>query len=250
MFHQQSFKNLFIFFCILAGFLAPALHASKTHPTKQEQWDAMAADVDRWIDPTGCTVDDEIKEIVIALNLSGIKTTASCEGHLDHGEPFPWVDIAIDMREAEKIEQEMSYNEEQIKNEEELLARKFPRLSELDRVNLPEAANLRKLFDKQWLMYDSIQKVLAKGLGPLNELLCQFYKHHRTSYDNMLIVPCNSLNPTPSMTLIRFYSIGGKRQCIRTPKEQRLNLAAYQEEMRAFANFLKKKFMSSKSQRE
>jgi len=242
MFLQQSLKKLFIF-SISVFFLSAGLYASKTHPTKQEQWDAMAADVDHWIDPTGRAVDSQIKEIVIALNLSGIKTDASCEGHLGRGNPFPWVDIVIDRQEVERVEQEILDNEKQMNNENELLVRNFPRLSELDRFDLPEAANLRKCRHKHFLLCDSMHKIFAKSLEPLNELLCQFYKHHRSSYDKMLIVSSDSAS---SMSVVRLYSIGEKRQCIRTAQEQRLNLAAYQEEMRAFATFLKKKFMSSK----
>lgn len=44
-------------------------------------------------DKPGQTIDQGILQTVIALNANNIPTLASCEGHLDHGEPFPWVDI-------------------------------------------------------------------------------------------------------------------------------------------------------------
>jgi hypothetical protein len=39
------------------------------------------------------SVDEHIRSIVAALQLHGITTFASCEGHLDHGCSYPWVDI-------------------------------------------------------------------------------------------------------------------------------------------------------------
>lgn len=49
--------------------------------------------VDRLADRLGMPVDDGIKSTVVALWVHGLQTTGSCEGHLDGGYPFPWVDI-------------------------------------------------------------------------------------------------------------------------------------------------------------
>jgi len=38
-------------------------------------------------------IDDKIQDLVSALNLRGIPTTGSCEGHIDHGSPAPWIKI-------------------------------------------------------------------------------------------------------------------------------------------------------------
>lgn len=38
-------------------------------------------------------LDPHIESIVIVLNRNGVRTTQSCEGHLDHGLPYPWVRI-------------------------------------------------------------------------------------------------------------------------------------------------------------
>lgn len=34
-------------------------------------------------------IDKGIRPLVVVLLLLGIKTEASCEGHLDHGHPYP-----------------------------------------------------------------------------------------------------------------------------------------------------------------
>jgi len=38
-------------------------------------------------------VDGKIKPLVAALRWHGFPTTMSCEGHMDRGNPFPWIEI-------------------------------------------------------------------------------------------------------------------------------------------------------------
>lgn len=64
--------------------------------TREEKLKRMAdirAEIDQWKDPCGKRVDEGIRETLIALNAMGIHTTSSCEGHLDSGLPKPWVQI-------------------------------------------------------------------------------------------------------------------------------------------------------------
>ncbi|HEY1351171.1 MAG TPA: hypothetical protein VGF67_16245 [Ktedonobacteraceae bacterium] len=44
-------------------------------------------------DKLGKEIDRGIFETVVALNLLGVSTIASCEGHLNWGVPYPWIDI-------------------------------------------------------------------------------------------------------------------------------------------------------------
>ncbi|MDP2864370.1 MAG: hypothetical protein Q8N73_01780 [bacterium] len=39
-------------------------------------------------------IDSKIKDLVIGLRRWGIKTEASCQGHLLKGLPYPWVDVS------------------------------------------------------------------------------------------------------------------------------------------------------------
>jgi len=59
---------------------------------KIRQWDETAEKFRKVKDKLGCPIDEGIFETVVALNILGITTTMSCEGHLDHGLPYPWVD--------------------------------------------------------------------------------------------------------------------------------------------------------------
>ena len=58
-------------------------------------------EVERIRDRLEMPIDPKIKDLVIGLRRWGIETTASCEGHLNHGYPYPWVDI--DRKDLEKI---------------------------------------------------------------------------------------------------------------------------------------------------
>lgn len=55
--------------------------------------DGMARLVDETTDTLGRPVDEKIKPLVLAFLSSEIMTVGSCEGHLDHGLPYPWVDF-------------------------------------------------------------------------------------------------------------------------------------------------------------
>jgi len=52
-------------------------------------------------DEQGKPIDEKIKELVVGLQYCGIDTVVSCEGHLDHGFPYPWV--AVPYYFAEKL---------------------------------------------------------------------------------------------------------------------------------------------------
>lgn len=59
-------------------------------PRTWEEAEAYAAHL---VDRIGCPIDEGIRETVVALNLLGFPTSQSCEGHLDHGCPYPWIDF-------------------------------------------------------------------------------------------------------------------------------------------------------------
>jgi hypothetical protein len=52
------------------------------------------------VDGMGKRIDIGIMGVVLYLNLHGVSTTASCEGHLDWGQPYPWVWVGVDSGEA------------------------------------------------------------------------------------------------------------------------------------------------------
>jgi hypothetical protein len=57
-------------------------------------YEQAKTDVALLTDKLGMPIDANIQELVISFWMHNIKTEASCEGHLDHGVPYPWIDIA------------------------------------------------------------------------------------------------------------------------------------------------------------
>ena len=55
----------------------------------------MNTDVDNITDALGLPIDEGIKPLVAALRAWGINTSASCEGHTDRGNSYPWIIIDI-----------------------------------------------------------------------------------------------------------------------------------------------------------
>lgn len=67
------------------------------------QWEEAAARFARMTDSLGKPIDPGIFEAVVALNLLGIRTVASCEGHQEWGVPHPWIDIGADLAQKYRL---------------------------------------------------------------------------------------------------------------------------------------------------
>ena len=226
-------KASLIFICMLICFVSVQIHADKTKPTKQELWSVMSENVNHWSDSIGYPIDQEVKETVIVLNLLKIITAASCEGHLDHGHAYPWIDLEITPDDALAMLNESADIYALLNKEIAFLQEKNPHLTYNQMFDLPEAENLRDLLAKRNHIQDSILKIQRKTVEPLNILLDEFYKKRNTSYDRMLV-----------LTDYRLRCVGSDRQIIRSPEEKSLKMAEYLEEMKAFTDFLKQKFMN------
>jgi len=73
----------------------PSRHDTQT---AEQRYQEMQERVSTFTDKLGTPIDPGIFETVVALNLLGFHTSQSCEGHLDHGCPYPWVTIIDDER--------------------------------------------------------------------------------------------------------------------------------------------------------
>lgn len=60
---------------------------------KHATWAEACTAVETFTDRLGMPVDAGIFETVVVLNLLGLQTFQSCEGHLDHGCAYPWVTL-------------------------------------------------------------------------------------------------------------------------------------------------------------
>jgi hypothetical protein len=59
--------------------------------TKEQHLEQVFDAVARTADGQGRPIDLGIMGVVLYLNVHGIRTTSSCEGHTDHGNGLPWV---------------------------------------------------------------------------------------------------------------------------------------------------------------
>src|SRR5260370_15805017 len=60
---------------------------------KHASWQEAQAQVSAFTDRLGTPIDAGILETVVVLNLLGLQTFQSCEGHLTHGLAYPWVSL-------------------------------------------------------------------------------------------------------------------------------------------------------------
>jgi excisionase family DNA binding protein len=147
--------------------------------------------------------------LVVALNANDISTTASCEGHIDWGAPYPWVDIGCcnDPRIVSR-EQEIAI----------LLSEGKKGSQELERLH----TELKQIHYQEELKLISVLEA--------------FYRVRPLDYDRHLTL----VHITRGGCRMR--SQGADIQELRAPEEQALKLKEYQDEMQAFASFLKARF--------
>ena len=158
------------------------------------------------VDRIGTHIDPGIMHAVVAFNAVGICTNASCEGHMDHGAAYPWIDIG-----SPNIDE---------------LAQKICWLLHEGRREDEETKRLQK---QHRLLYLQEEQRLVALLGT-------FYQYHQMVYDRHLVIWRFS-NGAP-----RLQSHGAEYQQFRDPDERAQKLKEYQQEMQAFATFLKMGF--------
>jgi hypothetical protein len=185
-----------------------------TAEQKHQRWQEVTAWCEQ-LDPRS-PVDPGIKETVIALNVLDIPTAMSCEGHL-HGPFAPWIKIAIpDIYEKRKrIRQVQSWLEQQSETEE--IRRIVEYVEQQKRIMIQEHLPTRtRLYD----------------------YLARFYQEHNTPYERRLV-----LSGGDGITSLG--SQGDVLMEILPLEERRELLLAYQDEMRAFTDFLKQLYFAS-----
>lgn len=88
---------------------------------KEKSWEETLTWVNTIHDKLEKCIDKNIQETIVALTLLGINTSASCEGHIDHGTYAPYIDVetkerndlgnritqAIEKEDAKKIIKEL-----------------------------------------------------------------------------------------------------------------------------------------------
>lgn len=195
---------------------------SLTREEKEQRWQEMAARVDKITDKLGMPVDEGIKETVIVLNLLGFPTVQSCEGHTERGVCGPWVDMRPGGIEALAQKQNQALQ------------------------TLAEARKQKKTEEEYASAYQTLEEIDTAAHEPMTHLaenliacLAVFYQERQTSYECILV--------------IHHLGLGYRLECQGTsmqygpfalPRKDG-RLPHYQEEMRAFTDFLKARYFEA-----
>ena len=188
-------------------------------PGKLAEWESMSQQVNSWTEEHGKSVDENIKETVIALNLLGFKTLASCEGHLDSGYPYPWVVLELKDPKFDEICQKHDKLHIQIANA----------LKKKDRSASEEEA-LQESIQERTALHDQIKQFVHMKVDPLHQLLADYYQEHSTSYENTLYMF--------PFRVGRLSSLGGDYVETLDGVEKAEMLQQLQEEMATFTDYL------------
>jgi hypothetical protein len=177
---------------------------------KNQVWVKLRRLFERVTDSLGKGIDSGIIDMVVALNAAGIRTNASCEGHLHRGKSYPWIDIECPQADALEAEILQCLDQDQ-------------------RESAERSKKTRSLIQKH-------RDLLLEEERKLANLLDAFYRVHPMEYDRHLIL----------FRLVkgqcRLQSHGSEYQGLRSSSERVAKLQEYQDEMRAFATFLKERF--------
>ena len=66
----------------------------ETEENKEERWEEIEDEVENTADSQGEKVDKNIKEAVVSFQANELPTSGSCEGHLDKGYSYPWIEVS------------------------------------------------------------------------------------------------------------------------------------------------------------
>lgn len=218
--------------CFSKNFESNMTISSKTNSEKEKHWEEMAKKVDSITDALGLQIDSNIKKTVIVLNLLGFTTSASCEGHLDQGLAYPWVDFETENQEIMELDSKRRSIFQRIEEEQSAIQKKHPDLSLGEALRKENSQDLTNLYPEMHRLNDLIAKTAKSQLAPLNSLIETFYKNRPANPDRMIII--HTLNPT----FMRMYSAGGDWQITRSEQKIKAKLKEYQQEMTELTNFL------------
>jgi len=193
------------------------------------KWQATTQKFLNTSDDLGKDIDPKILDTVIALNLLGVSTSQSCEGHLDRALAGPWIILGTPTDlEVETVKTQMNtvYQEaNQIKTTK------------------PNDFARDENYIQKMELYRELQKKTVvptqKNIQKLIPLLEEFYQARQLPYLNRLIISSED-SPIP-----RLRNQGLYLQDIVVNEARIANLLAFQEEMLAFTNFLKQKLQNT-----
>ena len=179
-------------------------------------WEQKLLELEHVQDGIGKGLDQNIIETVAVLQLLDVHTRASCEGHMHHGVAAPWVDIeSSDPRLAEcrGIYSELAATADACE----------------DAGQVADA-----VYAEMHVIREEIDRIAAVEYKKLIPYLEEFYHGRSAAYTHRIMIDYRG----------RLSCQGALLQPAEEVKTRALRLKEYQQEMRAFSEFLKQKFFS------
>lgn len=214
--------------------------------TQERMWREKVEKVGKRFDRVGGEMDPGIIEAVAALNIHGIPTSGSCEGHPDRGIPSPWIGIEAENRPDERYNNQNKIYEE--------VAQKHSITVEMLRDGK---------HDKEWyeacLACDASGETEAYKLwlvenvklrNRVEELILE-YKKQQGEKSSSTVLITHGYGPFRIFTGGRDYNerVRSIKELSGAEKEAlALRLPEHQAEMRRFADYLKQKYFSAASE--
>ena len=180
-------------------------------------WEDAEAFARRLVDRMECPIDEGILPTVVALNLLGLHTCQSCEGHLDYGALYPWIDFETDEFPTFRQAQEDAGREDLSAEEREKRGAQLVALA---------------------------QSLTAHGRGRMYErlekLLCTYYKQHPAiAEEHQMIIRWSSPIFFRMMPLCGYDAV----EWSETARAE--NLARAQAEMQALGRWLRERWQQA-----
>lgn len=209
-------------------------------PTKEILWENQRKEIENSADALGYKIDDKIKETVVAFNALGLSTSASCEGHLDHGISVPWIEVSAENEPEErfigekeifqKVADKYSISFDDVKKgiNHEAWAEALKESSENDET--PEY--------KKWR--EETEKLKVKT----SKFLEEFYQNREIKPNNRLGIYEGGEGEFRIHNSGEDYKPVPDNLTEKQKKELSQRLVQYQGEMNNFTNFLRNKFFS------
>jgi hypothetical protein len=196
---------------------------------------------DKITDALGMPIDKGIKEAVIMCNAVGLYTSSSCEGHLDHAFPAPWIDIEAPNEPKERYIKEKEIFR-QVAKKYNLKVKEVRRGYDMDAwleaIKKAEKSGEIKEY-KKW------RKENKKLLKKAKKFLEEFYKNRRVDPAIKLDIDIFGNGSCRIHNGGKYYK-SVKNLSKKEKKKVKKMLGKFREEMSDFAEFLKNKYLSAR----
>lgn len=218
------------------------------------KWEETKAKLLKTTDALGMPIDEGIFDTIVGLNSNGYDTSASCEGHLDRGLPYPWIAMAVDdtttqellekiFRLSDTIHDMTSERDTNGEDDSKNATRDVTETttgkadvsddSDTSTKNVSEdSEEIEKLYKRRVRIGRELEVVREERRQPVRKLLAEFYEYrHPVRYGLILHLA----------ELDRIECIESDGQLLKSPDEQTERLEEYKAEFAALADFLRER---------